>query len=75
MYGTEESTLQQPYSVGHYIPADARTSQAFADFQSHRIFGLTPTCRDAKPFMGLVYLFWDSTGKRYTYNLVNKERF
>ena len=25
--------------------------------------------------MGQVYPFWDSTGKRYIYNLVTKERF
>ena len=50
-------------------------STGFADFLSHRIPGLRSTCRKAKLFMGKVYPFWDSTGKRYIYNLVTKERF
>ena len=50
-------------------------SKGFADFLSHRIPGLRSTCRKTKFFMGRVYPFWDSTGKRYIYNLVTKERF
>ena len=50
-------------------------SRGFADFLSHRITGLRSTCRKARLFMGQVYPFWDSTGKRYIYNLVTKERF
>ena len=50
-------------------------SKGFADFLSHRIPGLRSTCRKARLFMGQVYPFWDSTGKRYIYNLVTKERF
>ena len=46
-----------------------------ADFLSHRIPGLRPTCRKAKVFQGQVFPFWDSTGKRYIYNLLTKERF
>ena len=75
IYGTEDSTLQQPNSIGHCISADARMSKGFADFLSHRILGLTSTCRKARLFMGQVYPFWDSTGKRYIYNLVTGERF
>ena len=75
IYGTEDSILQQPNSIGHCISADARMSKDFADFLSHRIPGLRSTCRKARLFMGEVYPFWDSTGKRYVYNLVTKERF
>ena len=75
IYGTEDSILQQPNSIGHCISADARMSKGFADFLSRRIPGLRPTCRKARLFMGQVYPFWDSTGKRYIYNLVTKERF
>ena len=75
IYGTEGSILQQPISVGHCISADARMVKGFADFLSHRIPGLRSTCRKAKLFMGQVFPFWDSTGQRYIYNLVNKERY
>ena len=70
IYGTEDSIIQQLNSIGHCISADARMSKSFADFLSHRI-----SCRKAKLFMGQVYPFWDSTGKRYIYNLVTKERY
>ena len=50
-------------------------SKGFADFLSHRIRGLRSTCRKAKPFMGQIFLFRDSTGRRFIYNLVTKERF
>ena len=72
VYGTEDSILQQPNSIGHCISADARMSKGFADFLSHRIPGLRSTCRKAKLFMGQVFPFWDATGKRYIYNLVTK---
>ena len=75
IYGTEDSILQQPKSIGHCISADARMSKSFADFLSHRIPALRSTCRKAKLFMGPVFPFWDSTVKRYIYNLVIKERF
>ena len=75
IYGTEVSILQQPNSIGHCISADARMSKDFADFLSHRIPGLRSIRRKARLFMGQVYPFWDSTGKRYIYNLVTKERF
>ena len=50
-------------------------SKGFADFLSHRLPALRSTCGKAKFFMGQVFPFWDSTGKRYIYNLVTKERF
>ena len=75
IYGNEDSILQQPNSTGHCISADARLSKGFADFVSQRIPGLRSTCCKAKLSMGQVYPFWDSTGKRYIYNLVTKESF
>ena len=75
IYGTEASISRQPSSIGHCKSADARMSKGFADFLSHRIPGLRSTCRKAKLFTGQVFPFWDSTGKRYIYNLVTKERF
>ena len=75
IYGTEDSILQQPNSIGHCISADARMSKSFADFLSHSFPGLRTTCRKAKLFMGQVCPFWDSTGKRFIYNLVTEKRF
>ena len=75
MYGTEDSILQQPNSIGHCISADARMSKGFADFRPRRIPGIRSTCRKARLFMGEVYPFWDSTGKRYIYILVAKKKF
>ena len=75
IYGTEDSILQQLNSVGHCISADGRKSKGFADFLSHRIPGLRSTCRKGKLFMGQIFPFWDSRGKRYIYNLATKERF
>ena len=75
IYGTEDSYLQQPNSMGHCISAEARMSKGFADFISHRIPGLKSTCLKAKLFMGKVFPFWDSIGKDSIYNLVTKERF
>ena len=50
-------------------------SKGFADFLSHKIPVLKSTCLNAKLHMGQVFPFWDSTGKRYIYNLVTKEMF
>ena len=75
VYGNENSIIQQPNSIGHCISADAKMSKGLADFLSHKIPGLRPTCRKAKLLMGQVFPFWDSTGRRYIYNLVTKQRF
>ena len=74
IYETDDSIFPQPNSIGHCISADARISKGFADFLSHRNSGLRSTCRKAKLFMGQIFPLWDSTGKRYIYNLVTKER-
>ena len=59
IYGTEDSIIQQPNSIGHCISADARMGKGFADFLSYSIFGLRlrSTYRQAKLFMGQVYSF------------------
>ena len=75
IYGTEDSILQQPNSIGHCISADARMGKSFADFLSQRILSLRSTCCKANLFMGQVLPFWVSVGKRYIYYLVTKERF
>ena len=75
IYGTEASIIHKPNSIGHCISADARMSKGLADFLSRRIPSLRSTNRKAKLFMGQVYQFWDSTGKRYFYNLVTTKRF
>ena len=75
IYGTEDSILQQLNSIGHCISADARMKKGFTDFLSDRILGLSSTCRKAKFFTRQVFPIWDSTGKRYLYNLVTKERY
>ena len=50
-------------------------SKGFANFLSQRIPGLRSTCPKARLFTGQVFPFCDSTGKRYIYNLVTKERY
>ena len=75
IYGTEDSILQQPNSIGHCISADARMSKGSDELLSQRISGLRSTCRKAKLFVGQVYPFWASTGKRYIYILVIEKRF
>ena len=75
LYANENSIIQQPISIGHCISADAKMSKGFADFLSHKIPGLRSTCKKAKLLMGQVFPFWDSTSRRYIYNLVTKERF
>ena len=75
VYGNENSIIQQRNSIGYCISADAKMSKVFADFLSHKIPGLRPTCKKAKLLMGQVFPFWDSTGRRYIYNLVTKQRF
>ena len=74
VYGNETSIIQQPNSIVHCISADAK-SKGFADFLSHKIPGLQPTCNKAKLLMGQVFPFWDSTSRCYIYNLVTKQQF
>ena len=57
IYGTLDSILQQPNSIGLCISADARMRKSSADFLSDRILGLRSTCRKAKLFMGQAFPF------------------
>ena len=50
-------------------------SKGFADFLSHHIPCLRPTCKKARLFKGQVFPFWDSLNRRYIYNLVTKDKF
>ena len=74
IYTTEDSILHQPISNGNCISADARMSKGFADFLSERISDLRSNCGKVKLFVGQVYPLWDPTGKRFIYNLANKEK-
>ena len=60
VYGNENSTSQQPRSIGHFIPADSQMSKWFAQFLSEGVPRLRRTCRRANvlkyqkfPFLGL----------------------
>ena len=75
VYGNENSILQQPNSIGHCISADAQMSKGFAQFLSERIPRLRRTCRRANLLKDLVFPFWDSSSRRYFYNLVTKEKY
>ena len=75
VYGNENSFIQQPNSIGNCISADAKMSKGFADFLSHKIPGLRTTCKKTELLMEQVFPFRDSTGRRYLYNLVTKQRF
>ena len=73
--GNENSILQQPNSLGHCIPADAQMSKGFAKSLSERILRLRRTCRRANLLKDQVFPFWDSSSRRYIYNLVTKEKY
>ena len=75
VYGNENSILQQPNSVGHCISADAQMSKGFAQFLSERVPRLRRTCRRANLLKDQVFPFWDSSSRRYIYNLVTKEKY
>ena len=75
VYGNESSILQQPNSIGHCVSADAQISKGFAQFLSERIPRLRRTCRRAHLLKDQVFPFWDSSSRRYFYNLVTKEKY
>ena len=74
VYGNENSSLQQPNSIGHCISADARMRKGFAKFLSERVPRLRRTCRRANLLKDQVFPFGDSSSRRYLYNLVTKEK-
>ena len=55
VYGNDNSIIQQTNSIGHCISADAKLSKGFADFLSHKIPGLSSTCKKAKLLIGQVF--------------------
>ena len=50
-------------------------SNGFAQFLSERIPRLRRNCRRANFLKDQVFLFWDSSSKRYIYNFVTKEKY
>ena len=75
VYGNENSILEQPNSIGHRISTDAQMSKGFAQLLSERVLRLWRTCRRSNVLKDQVFLFWDSSWRRYTYNLVTKEKY
>ena len=75
VYGNENSILEQPNSIGHCISADAQMSKGFAEFLSEKVPRLRRTCRGASLLRDQVFFFWDSSSRRYIYNLVAKEKY
>ena len=57
VYGNENSILQQPNSIGHFISADARMSKGFVQFLSERVPRLRRTCRRADLLKDQVFPF------------------
>ena len=55
--------------------ADALMSKGFAQFLSERVPRLRRTCRQANLLKDQVFPFWDSSSRRYIYNLVTKEKY
>ena len=50
-------------------------SKGFAQFLSERVRRLRRTCRQATLLLDQVFPFWESSSRRYIYNLVTKENF
>ena len=75
VYSKENSILEQPNAIAHCISADAQMSKGCAQFLSERVPRLRRTCRQANLIKDQVFSFWDSSSKRYIYNLVTKEKF
>ena len=49
-------------------------SERFAQFSSERFLRLRRTCRRANFLKDQVFSFWDSSSRRFIYNLVTKEK-
>ena len=75
VYGSENSILEQPNSIGHCISADDQVSKGFAQFLSERVPLLRRTCRRANVLKDQVFPLWDSSSRRYIYNLVTTEKY
>ena len=75
VYGSETLNIQQPNSFGHCISAYTKMSRGSVDFLSYHIPGLCPTCKKALLTKRQVFPFWNSSNRRYIYNLVTKNKF
>ena len=75
VHGNENSILEQPNSNGHCISADPEMSKWFAQLLSERVLRLRRTCTRANLLKDQVFPFWDSSSRRYIYNLVTKEKY
>ena len=75
VYENKNSILDQPNSIGQCISAEAQMSKGFAQSSSERVPRLSRTCRRANFFTDQVFPFWDSSSRRYIYNVVTKENF
>ena len=72
--GNKNSFLQQPNSIGHCISADTLMGKRFAQFLSGRVPRFRRTCRRANFLRDQVFPFWETSSRRYIYNLVTKEK-
>ena len=75
VYGNENSILEQPNSIGHCKSADGQMSKGFAQFLSEGVPRLRRTCTRAHLQKDQVFPFWDSSSRRYIFNLVIKEKY
>ena len=73
-YGNENLILEQTNSIWHCISADAQMSKGFTQFLSERVPRQRRPCRQASLLRDQVFPFWDSSSRRYIYNLVTKEK-
>ena len=75
VYGNENSIPEQPNLIGHCISSDAQMSKGFAELLSERIPRLRRVCRLDNLLKDQVFPFWDSSSRRYIYNLVTKGKY
>ena len=75
VYGNENSIVEQPNSIGYCISAIAQMSKGLAQFLSESIPRLRRTCRQANLLRDQKFPLWDSSSRRYIYNLVTKEKY
>ena len=75
VYGNENSILEQPNSIGHCISANAHMSKGIAQFLQENFPRSKRICRRTNLMNDHVFLFWDSSSRRYIYNFATKEKY
>ena len=75
VYGNESSVLEEPNSIGHCICAEAQMSKGFAQLLPERNPRLKRVCRRANLMKEQTFPYWDSSTRRYIYNLVTKGKY